>query len=407
MKRDMFSRCLGISFSVLFLVLSTASAKSTGFQLAGRVDSDSLAHAVASPYIYAFDLSPTGQTLALLVRSGDLASDIPTWLLVVNAKSGKVLQKVETGNFAGYWEISSYIPPQVLFTPDGKYLVVQEMEQVRIMEVTTLRTTRTVEGPKDAIPVSVCRPGGNDVFAVSFARDWQRKSWLAKTPVHVEMVDVATGAQLGSWDADDVPQSLSPDGKLAAVSDWEAGGSLLKLAVVNTSSGKKLASLDGGFEFKKPLDDRVIGRVAGRFLSSKQLVLSPDENFDRSGHPSGDSLRIVDIQDGKVVQELKPRRFWPTGDLKVARNGGEIVTSSWHLTPTFHTHPHETMPPGSAPALLVFVDKGLFELSATIDSLGGGTHVLGSAMPFRISSDGSVIAVAQQFGIAIFERAND
>lgn len=273
------------------------------------------------------------------------------------------------------------------------------------MDVATLRTRGKVDGPKGATAMSICGSSGSDLVAVSFAREWLRNSQLAKMPVHVEMVDVASGHWRGSWDADDIPQSLSPDGGLAAVSDWEGGGPLLKLAVVDTNSGKKLAILDGGFEFKSPWRGRITGRVAGRFLNNKQIVLTPDDNFDRSGHHSGDCLRIVGIREGKTVQELKPRQFGPTGELRIASDGEEIVTASWYPPPSFYTHPHEPMPPDSVPELVVFLDKGRFLLEATIKSLGGGSHVVGSPLPFRVSSDGSVIAVAQKFGISVFERA--
>ena len=406
MTRYTFRLKLGALFYVMLLALPAAASESTpGFQVVGRVDSRSLAHAVASPTIYAFDLSPTGRTLALLVRSGDNAEDIPTWLLVVDSKSGEILRKVETGNLAPYWTQTSYILPQVLFTPDGKYLVLQELGEVRIVDTATLRTTGTVEGPKGTVPVSVCGSAGSDLIAVSFAKNWQRKSQLEKLPVYVEMIDVPDAIPHGGWDSVDPPQALSPDGKLAAVSDWSVPGPLLKLAVIDTSSGRKLATLDGGFEFKKPWRGRIMGRIAGRFLSSKQIVLSPDGSWDRSGHYSGDSLRIVDSHDGKIVQELKPRRFGPTGEIRIAGGGREIVTASWYLPPSFYTHPHERMPLASAPGLLVYLKDGRFRLEANIGSLGGGSQIPGSALPFQVSSDGSVIAAAQRFGVTIFERA--
>ena len=161
--------------------LATASDMTTRFQRIGRVDESSLAQAIASPRIYAFDLSPSGQTIALWVRSGDLVN-APTWLLMVDAKSGQILRKTNAEDLRLDWKLLAYFPPQVFFTPDAKLLVVRELAHVRIVDVVTLSTVRTVEAPKTMVPVSICGSEKSDVFAISFARDWQRRSELEKLP---------------------------------------------------------------------------------------------------------------------------------------------------------------------------------------------------------------------------------
>lgn len=384
-----------------WVFLAVAPDMTTIFQRIERVDENSLAQEVPNPRFYAFDLSPSGRTIALLVRSGDLVN-APTWLLMVDANTGQIVRKTNAGDLTPDWKLSAYFPLQEFFTPDGKLLVVREQEQVRIMDVATLNTVRTIEAPKTMVSVSICGSEKSDVFAISFARDWQRQSELEKLPVRVEIIDASDGTRRGGWDADDIPQSLSPDGRLAAVSDWTLGGPLLRIDVVDTSSGKKLAALDGGFKFEKQEAGRTMGRVVGRFLSNDEILLSPDSNFDRSGHHSGNSLRIVHIPDGKIVQELKPDRFGPTGEITTSAAGGEIVAASWYLKPSFFTHSHERLPAGSAPEFFVFAYKQEFYLEAIIKSSGGGTRVGGSVI--RVASDGSVIAVAENHGITVFKR---
>jgi hypothetical protein len=389
-------------------LLATGSDMTAVFQKVGRVDESGLAQAVASPRIYAFDLSPSGRTLALLVRSGDLAN-AATWLLIVDAKSAEILRKSQTSQSAASSELYAYFPSRVVFTPDEKLLVIQEQGQVSIVDVATLRTVRTVEaqktGPKVAI--SICSTGKSNLFAIGFGTGQRMESQFERIPVHVEVIDVSDGTRHGNWESDDIPQSLSPDGKLAAISDHEMGGALLKLDVIDTISGKKLAVLDGGFKFEKPEAGQVLGRVVGRFLSAEEVLLSPDSGFDRSGHHSGDSLRIVHIPDGRVVQELKPKHFGPTGEVAVSEGGGEILATSWYLEPSFLTHPHEPVPAGSVPELLVFSAKGDFHLEGTIQSAGGGLRVGGSALRFRVASDGSVVAIAEHFGITLFGRTKE
>lgn len=182
---------------------------------------------------------------------------------------------------------------------------------------------------------------------------------------------------------------------------------MLKLDVIDTGSGKKLAVLDGGFKFERPVARQRMGRVVGTFLSGEEMLLSPDSNFDHSGQHSGASLRIVHIPDGRVVKELEPKHFGPTGDVAVSKNGGEILVASWYLKPGFFTHPHEPMPVGSAPELLVFSEKRDFHMEGTIHSVGGGLRVGGSPLYFRVASDGSVIGIAENFGITLFARTKE
>jgi hypothetical protein len=406
MNRHVFARILKALFVAMSLTLLAIGSDMTKvFQKVGRVDESGLAQAVASPRIYAFDLSRSGQNIALLVTSGDFV-DAPTWLIIANAKTAQLLRKVQISEPASYYLEWAHFPPQVAFSPDEKFIVVRAGGQVNILDVATLRTVRTVEAPKigPKVAISICSTGKNDLFAISFGTGQRMESQFERIPVHVEIIDVSDGTRHGSWDSDDIPQSLSPNAKLAAVSDHSMGGALLKLDVIDTSSGKKLALLDGGLKFEKPEAGQTMGRVIGRFVSDEEILLSPDSNFDRSGHHSGKSLRIAHVPDGKIVQVLKPDQFGPTGEIGSSANGEEIVAASWYLKPDFFTHPHEPMPAGSAPELLVFSDRREFHLAGIINSTGGGLRAGGPALPFRIGSDGSVIAIAENHGITVFEK---
>lgn len=406
MNCHVFALKLNRSLVVLsFVLLTMASDATMPFQRIGRVDENGLAQAVARPGIYAFDLSPTGRSIAVLVTSGDLA-DAPIWLLTVNAKTAQLLHKVQIRGPASYYLEWAYFPPQVAFSADGKFIAVRAGRQVEILDVETLSTVRMIEAPKTGpkLPISICSSGKGDLFAISFGTGQRLESHFEKIPVHVEIIDVSDGTRHGGWDSDDVPQSLSPDASLAAVSDHSIGGPLLKLDVIDTHSGQKIAVLDGGFKFERPEANESIGRVVGTFLSDQEIVLSPDSNFDRSGHHSGDNLRVVHIPDGKLVQDLRPKEFGPTGEVAVSDGGKEIVVASWYLKSHFLTHPHEPMPVKSAPELLIFSKEREFHVTGVIKSIGGGLRIGGSALPFRIASDGSVIAIAENHGITVFQN---
>ena len=62
-----------------------------------------------------------------------------------------------------------------------------------------------------------------------------------------------------------------------------------------------------GLSLNKQKQAQTIGRIVGRFLSDEEILLSPDSNFDRSRQHSGDSLQIVHVPDGKIVQGAETR----------------------------------------------------------------------------------------------------
>lgn len=386
-----------------------ASDALAAYQRKGRVTNSDLAREVADPRMYAFDLSPTGRLLAVLVRSGDRVKTA-RWLMLLDAGSGQVLRQCQTWESAATPRSEHYYPPQVLFSPDEKFLVIREQEQVRIIDVATLRTVRTI-GARETeprLPVSICGSRRNDRFAISFGRGWQSEGY-ERVPVHVEMIDVSDGTRQGSWEADDILQALSPDGSRAAVSDWNARGPLLKVAVVDSRTGTTVAVLDGGFRFTRRDGDQPKGRVVARFLSDDEVVLSPDGGWDSAGHYAGGNLRVVRVADGKTMRTLEPDGggpLGPTGDIAISNDDQAVMAVSWFFPPRFYTHPHEPPPVGSGPELLVFLKTQRFRLSAVIKPSGQRGRIDGtSLLPFRPSSDASVIAMQEDVGITVFRRS--
>ena len=385
--------------------LATPSGATTTFQRIARVEDVDLAQAVAEPRMYAFDLSPSGRTLALLVTSGNSLQPA-RWILLIDARSGHVLRRCQTWRSAAAPVSEHYYPPQVLFTPDERFLVVREQEQVKTVDLATLRTVRTLAARdgEARVPISICRSSRSSLFAITFGTG-TRTAEYEKASVHVEVIDVSDGSRRGSWEADDIPQTLSPDGTLAALSDWNVGGTLLRLRVVNSNSGRTVAVLDGGFRFNKRDPGRIGGRITGRFVSDDEILLSPDGGWDRSGRYAGGCLRIVHVPDGTVLRELRRddgNPFGPTGDATISDDGQTVVAVSWYLPPRFYTHPHEAPPIGSGPELLVFLKNREFRSSAIVRPSGAGGRIGGAVLPLGLASDGSVIAVEENFGITVF-----
>ena len=374
----------------------------TSFERIARVDERSLAATVVHPLLLGFDLDPPGRAVAALVASEDLGK--ARYVVLVDLQTERA-RSVRTRESAP----RDAEDINVLFTPDGRYLVILEQQQVQVLDVETLGTVRTVDAPASGrgVPVSVCISRGRGLLAVSFREHGRRLEPNGKAPVHVEMVDVADGSRHGSWDAEDLPQSLSPAGTLAAVSTWSAEGPLLKLNVVETRSGRTVATSDGGFRFKKQDAGERRGRVVGAFLGEDEILLGPGGGWDSSGHFAGDRLRIARVRDGSVVAELKRTdlaEYGPTGEMAVSGDGQTIVATSHYLPPWFFTHPHRPTPKGTHPQLLVFSKEKTFRLTGVLAVPRPGGRIIGPTVSFRVAHDGTVLAVEEHYGVTILRR---
>jgi hypothetical protein len=222
------------------------------------------------------------------------------------------------------------------------------------------------------------------------------------TAVQVEVVDISSGAILGEWASEDVPQAISPNGDLVAVSSLQAQQGVLPLSVVDVH-GQKVTELTGGYSFKDADQSKPLGRVIGLFMGSQELLLAPDENVDPTGHHSGESVQLVSMA-GKVEQSIKPRHFGSTGELAASADEKTALALSWYVPA--RALAHEGALPASTPEILV-LGRGVslhLDSAIPIEGLGlRGGGWLENRRP-RLSSDGSVIAVAQRSGVTVFSR---
>jgi hypothetical protein len=220
------------------------------------------------------------------------------------------------------------------------------------------------------------------------------------------LVDLATGQVQSSWESMDIPQSLSPDGKLAAVSDWATSDILVEVGIIDARTGRKLKTLQSGYKFRKPWEKTQTGRVIGKFLSDDEILLSPDEHIDRTGHHSGKALEIARVSDGKLMRKIRPEGFGPMGDVITSASHDCFAILNWHVSPGILKR--DLAPPeGSLPELLVFPDpernRSYTISNLSVDALATNEY-LGSTYRPRISNSCSVVAIAQGEGAAVFRR---
>ena len=368
---------------------------------AARIDESSLSSIISSPSVQSFDLSPDGKTVALLVATG-FKAEAPLWLVTEDIATKRFTAPRQIGHLT---ILNSNFSPQVRYVFDQQYLVVQDYQTIRVFDGKSLEQIRTISPPSShasLIPLFVTGARNKEVFACAFGSEQILNPRFHTTPVQVEVIDVSSGAVLGEWASEDVPQSISPNGDLVAVSSLQAQQGVLPLTVVDTH-GQKVTELTGTYSFKDADQSKPLGRVIGLFSGTQELLLTPDENVDQTGHHSGDSLQLVSVA-GKVEQIIKARHYGSTGELAVSANQKTALALSWYLPA--RALAHDGPLPASSPEILVLGRSASLHMDSSVPIHGLGLRGSGwleNRRP-RISSDGSVIAIAQDSGVTLLTR---
>jgi hypothetical protein len=391
---------LAVAFTMLQPSLIWAQTNAT-YAPAARIDESTLSSIITSPSVQSFDLSPDGKTVALLVATG-FKAQAPLWLVTEEIATKQFTAPRQIGHLT---ILNSNFSPQVRYTSDQRYLVVQDFQTIRAFDSKSFAPVRTISSQSDGaslLPLFITGASNKDVFVCAFGSEQNLNPRFHTTAVQVEVVDVSSGTVLGEWASEDVPQSISPNGDLVAVSSLQAQQGVLPLSVVDVH-GKKVVELTGGYSFKNADQSKPTGRVMGLFMGSQDLLLAPDENVDSTGHHSGESLQLVSMT-GKVEQSIKPRHYGSTGELAASADQKTALALSWYEPA--RALAHEGALPASKPEMLVLDRAASLRLDSAIpiEGLGlRGSGWLENRRP-RLSSDGSVIAVAQRSGVTVLSR---
>jgi hypothetical protein len=399
----MSCKSLVVALVVLQPLFSWAQAPIV-FAPIARVDEASLSGLISHPVILSFDLAPYGKTLALLVADSGLRSGL---LLVT--------EEIATRRILASREIGPLVAPslrfswQVVYASDQRYLVVQDLAAIRVFDATTLAPIRTItdsRGAQQSAPLFITGARQTDLFACAFGVEG-RQYQLHLTPAQIKVVNVASGDTVGEWAAEDVPQSISPDGLLVAVSSSHVQRGVLPVNVF-TATGQKVAELIGDFAFKGKADPaKPLGRVIGSFIGTQEMLLTPDEHFDQTGHSSGYSLQLLRVPDGRIEQILTPQQYGPTGLMTISADQETALVASWFFPPEVLAQPHAPLP-ASTPKLLTLKRDAALRIESVLPMEGAGLTTGGGWLEkfrARISSDGSVIAIPQNFGITVLARS--
>jgi hypothetical protein len=354
--------------------------------------------------IRAFDLSPDGSLLAILCADRDTSNGERLDIVLFSLAQRKVVQRRSLGD--DYPKISGYLP-HLRFSYDQNFIVVQTPRTVQVFNTDTLAQLRSVDPPPTEpfkVPIDVHVAAASDVVAVTFGSGKPYTYGVEMMQVYTEVIRLSSTSLWGSWKSSDVPQSLSPTGSLALISDWSnSKGGILQLEVLNSQTGDHISTLETGYAFRTPPSD-YRGRSSGKFLTEREVLISPDDTRDLKGDKGGDKLKIMEWQTGNVERELTAKGLSPTGEMAIAHDGKAFAVVSWYLEPHV-AHNDVALPHGSSP--VIFIASGQLKTLANTGnysplglSINGAMDVLRP----RLSADGRRLAIAQDRGIEVLEE---
>jgi hypothetical protein len=403
-------RALRVALIVALLCVQGGAALAqapVALAIRARIERSSLDEFGSSPQIASYDLSADGKTVALLVVANANVG-APLWLLTEDVSAKQVISKIDLG--ASTFPLGGFAL-QVLFASDQQYLVVQDLQQIRVFDAHSLKLVRTIAGPStqpSQPPLFVVVASRADVAVCAFGSPVPPEFGVHTTPTQLKVVEVSSGKLLGEWASDDLPQTISANGKMVAISSSRVQKGVLPLSVFDVE-GNRLADFDGGFSFRKVSDtSKPLGRVRGLFVGDKEILLVPDENVDASGHPSGNSLQLVGITSKQIQETIKPQNFESAGEMVISGDQKTILVISWYIPAGIFRNQERVLPNSSSPELLVF-EKGVAWRtvgSFSIPKSGLGLSGWLEGRRPRLSSDGSVIAIAQNGGITILTKSS-
>jgi WD40 repeat protein len=274
--------------------------------------------------ITGFDVSPDGNLLGLLYLTWPSDTSFDLHVAIWDVRSHSVVRHTRIGLHALRAPSNPIINDNIIFSSDGKYLIVLGLNKVWILDVSTCAVVRTIDSPsvKFGPPVEILK-AGEMTLAVTYEQ--------GQNQFYIALFQIPDTTPITGWHSSAFPQSFSPDGKLAVGPDGEYNRTgVTNLQLMDARTGTKIKTIPVEFGFKDRDPDET-GSVTVRFLSNQEILVSPDNMVDHTGHHSGNSLELINIEKDGIVREISPKAFGPTGELAVSPDLSYFAVFSYYI----------------------------------------------------------------------------
>jgi hypothetical protein len=370
-----------------------------------QLDEKSLFCNGKAAYLRAYDLSPDGQTLAIVTTPLALfnQSEADSCLAIWNIATQQIQQSV--GVTVRQSLVGSGFSPQVLFVQGGKKVVLQNQDTIAVYKAEDLTQTHLINPPKGEFktPLQVLYASESDQLFVAFGTPRKDHKYVDAWQNISEVVDVTSADVRGAWKLDDIPLSISPDGKWVALSDRANVSGYIGVMLFDVTSGQNVRLKDPQFGFKAT--GNILGRLIPQFLDNDKLLVGPNSDFVQNGRDSEAGIKIISVPQGAVLSEIKPKHFGSMGEFAVSGTHSSFATISQSIPASALTS-HVRLPRSAKPNLIIIQLDGTSFKADTSTSLDGRL-VLRDFRSFdpallRLSSNGRVVSVLHDYGIKIY-----
>lgn len=381
------------------------------YSLVGEVAPSIFSEFGGIPAITSFNISGDGTHLVLLYKTGKGRNGVPgndeLWAALWDIAGKRIVERTKVANndlvvpahgsdpkraiFNENYLFTLKLKTDVIFSSDQASIIVMGFGKVLVLDAKTFSVVHSLKPPNFELsaPVQIQALRTNTV-ALTFEYGFQL--------FEVVFFDASTASEIANWTSPVVPQSYSPDGKLAVAPDPNTfnNGGVANVAVLNAQTGAKVKSIPVGFGFKNGwlANESAHGSVVARFLNDDQIVVTPDGDRNAAGHRAGDDLEIIDIAQGRIVRDIRPQKYGPTGILAESRDHSHYLVESIYASPARFSM-ESTNPKHFIHQIIVFAKDGTtpeavfpYPVPKIEDYRMPVLNV-----PPRISDDGATIAV--------------
>jgi hypothetical protein len=335
--------------------------------------------------VRAFDIAPDGCTIAVLYASWRSSSHgtgeelwVATWSV---SSSSKLLWKHKIG--ADSLSGAAYVRDvkDLVFTADQSRLLALGTGTIWSIDAKSGVVLDSIPPPVQALgaPAQLLALHGTTV-AITYQEN-------EGTSFYTALIDVSPSREIDGWHTSALPQSFSADGKLAIA--VIPGHGVADLEVIDTATGANLRTVAVASEKRHPHDG--VFAVA-KFLDDTHVVVSSNHRIDHPKKHGAYGLEYIDVSSGQPIREITPEYFRPDGDIVVAADRNRFAVESVYARERdlLWDSPH---PRDLRVNLLVFSKESAVP-EKVIPNVYAGLPG-GKGKPLRLSSDGSVLAVAE------------